>query len=220
MLRTIGELCKPLLIFTMASVVYAADHTESPGAIADRAADLADVFFFDPPDTDGRLVGIITYGGGSSASEQGDPDFYCDRDVLYSFLIDRDDNGDGNDSIEPDVRIDIRMAGLDDGSCAVRLENIPGGDAVLDGTVTPEIGLLQSASGLNVYVGSTDDPFFFDAQGFSATVTTGNVAFDSTRDSFANRNLSAIAFEIDTDALGGGTQTVFRAWATSARIVE
>ncbi|WP_116367581.1 DUF4331 family protein [Parahaliea mediterranea] len=202
-----------------AAVTLAADHTESPAATADRPADIGDIFFFDPTDTDNRLVAMITYGGGSDTNDQMDADFYCDRDVLYSFYIDRDDNGDGADSVEPDVRIDIRMAEQADGSCAVRLDNVPGAGDDFSGSVAGSNRIFQSASGLNAFVGATDDPFFFDSQGFGETLSTGTVSFDSTRDTFGGRNLSAIAFEIDTAALGNG-QTVFRAWATTARIVE
>ncbi|MEQ9464369.1 MAG: DUF4331 family protein [Haliea sp.] len=203
----------------LAGLVQAADHVESPAATADRPADLADIFLFDPDDTSGRLVAMITYGGGSAVSDQNDADFYCDRDVLYSYYIDRDDNGDGTASIAPDVRIDIRMAEQEDGSCRVRLDNVPGAGGAITGTVADGNRLFQSASGLNAFVGPVDDPFFFDAQGLGQTLSTGNVAFDSSRDAFANRNLSAIAFEIDTAALSS-TQTVFRVWATTARIVE
>lgn len=203
----------------LATLAQAADHVESPAATADRPADLADIFFFAPADTEGRLVAIVTYGGDSAVSDQNDADFYCDRDVLYSFFIDRDDNGDGTESIAEDVRIDIRMAEQEDGSCRVRLDNVPGAGGAITGTVDDGNRLFQSASGLNAFVGPVDDPFFFDAQGLGETLSTGDVAFDSTRDAFANRNLSAIAFEIDSAALSS-TQTVFRAWATTARIVE
>jgi len=208
-----------LAVLWPAVATLAADHTESPAAIADRPADIADIFFFDPGDTVGRLVAIITYGGGSDTSDQMDADFYCDRDVLYSFFIDRDDNGDGGDSIEPDVRIDVRMAQQTNGSCTVQLDNVPGAGDSFTGTVDDGNRIFQSASGLNAFVGPTDDPFFFDSQGFSETLSTGTVAFDNTRDTFAGRNLSAIAFEIDTASLSQ-SKTVFKAWATTARIVE
>lgn len=216
-LRSLLRYALPGLL--LGTLAHAADHVESPAATADRPADLADIFFFDPEDTSGRLVAIITYGGSSTVSDQDDADFYCDRDVLYSFFIDRDDNGDGTDSIEEDVRIDIRMAEQDDGSCRVRIENVPGASEAIAGTVSSGNRLFQSGSGLNAFVGPIDDPFFFDAQGLGETLSTGNVAFDNSRDAFANRNLSAIAFEIDTAALSS-TQTVFRAWATTGRIVE
>jgi hypothetical protein len=215
---------KSLLRYTLTGLLlgalaHAADHVESPAATADRPADLADIFFFDPEDTSGRLVAVITYGGSSTVSDQNDADFYCDRDVLYSFFIDRDDNGDGTETIGEDVRIDIRMAEQEDGSCRVRIENVPGAGETIAGTVSSDNRLFQSDSGLNVFVGPVDDPFFFDAQGLGDTLSTGNVAFDNSRDAFANRNLSAIAFEIDTATLSS-TQTVFRVWATTGRIVE
>ncbi|WP_187276648.1 DUF4331 family protein [Parahaliea maris] len=219
-MQAVRLICAAGLAGLLASgLALAADHTESPAATADRPADIGDIYFFDPGDTDGRLVAMITYGGGSDTSDQMDAGFYCDRDVLYSFYIDRDDNGDGAGSVEPDVRIDIRMAEQADGSCTVQLENVPGAGDSFSGTVADSNRIFQSASGLNAFVGSTDDPFFFDSQGFNETLSTGTVSFDSTRDTFGGRNLSAIAFEIDTAALSS-SQTVFKAWATTARIVE
>lgn len=198
--------------------LWAADHVESPAAIGDRPADLADIFFFPAPDVSERLVGIITYGGGSAVADQNDADFYCDRDVLYSFLIDRNDDGDP-DTVAPDVRIDIRMARQPDGRCRVRLDGVPGAGESFAGTVSDEQRQFQSSRGLSAFVGPVDDPFFFDAQGFGATLSTGMLAFDSSRDAFAGRNLSAIAFQIDRLALGDSVD-VFRAWATTGRIQE
>lgn len=217
-MRTSHKLGLGGLAMLASSTLLAADHVESPAAIADRPADIADVFFFAAPDNANRLVGIITYGGGSAVSDQNDAGFYCDRDVLYSFFVDRDDDSDPM-TVAPDVRMNIRMAPQADGSCDVRLEGVPGAGASFEGSVAGTSRSFQSSNGLNAFVGSTDDPFFFDFQGFADTLATGTLAFDNTRDAFANRNLSAIAFQIDTLALSP-SGSVFKAWATTARFVE
>ncbi len=211
-----------LAMLTQAGVAMAADHTESPAATADRAADIADLFVFDPADTSGRLVVVLTYGGDSSFNPlAGDQDFYCDRDVLYSVhLDDTANNGaDAYASATPDVTMNIRMASSGNGSCNVRFENVPGAGNRFEGRVGNGTDIIQSSSGLNGFVGTADDPFFFDFQGFVDTLNTGALAFDNTRDAFAGRNLSAIAFEIDESAIGS-SGTEYRVWATSARYVE
>lgn len=207
-----------LAMLASSALVMAADHVESPAAVADRPADIADVFFFSAPDVSNRLVGIITYGGGSAVSPQNDAGFYCDRDVLYTFFVDRDDDNNAA-TVMPDVRMSIRMAPQSDGSCDVSLEGVPGAGSSFSGTVAGTNRTFQSSNGLNAFVGSTDDPFFFDFQGFADTLSTGTLAFNNTRDAFAGRNLSAIAFQINTNALSSSGQ-VFKAWATTARFVE
>jgi hypothetical protein len=212
-----------LAFLAQADIAYAADHTESPATTADRAADIADLFVFSPViGGSERLVVVLTYGGDSSFNPiSGDLDFYCDRDVLYSVYLDDTANNaaDAYASATADVTMNIRMTAQADGSCDVRFENVPGAGSRFEGKVGNGTDIVQSSNGLNGFVGTADDPFFFDLQGFVETLNTGTLAFDNTRDVFAGRNLSAIAFEIDESAIGSsGTQ--YRLWATSARYVE
>lgn len=89
---------------------------------------------------------------------------------------------------------------------------------------------------MKAFAGLRNDPFFFDAEGYTALVNsfatagqTGDLvtAFGlgtrSRRDSFANRNVSAIVFEMDNDILAPeaqGTRPKVRVWGTTARLAK
>ena len=69
------------------AAVMSADHAESPGADADPAGDLADVFIFPSPQNPARTVAAITFGGRSAPRSRIDGSFYCDPNVLYTAEI-------------------------------------------------------------------------------------------------------------------------------------
>lgn len=213
--------------------VLAADHAESPGTEVDPAADIADVYVFVSPEAANRVVGSITFGSRPAPRSRIDGTFYCDRDVLYTFAIDRADaagNFDGN----PDVRVYIRFGQNGVAACGVQFENVPGAGGTFSGPI--ERVLTANSGGLRGFAGLRNDPFFFDAEGFTTLLNTfggagqsGDVvtAFRLTggqprRDSFAGRNISAVVFEMDLDAVApraaNGTRPKLRVWATTSRI--
>ena len=94
--------------------------------------------------------------------------------------------------------------------------------------------MLTSSSGLKAFAGMRNDPFFFDAEGYNGMVA----AFDAApppggylvssfglgtrarRDSFANRNITLVVFEMDLNTVApavGGARPKIQAWATTAR---
>jgi hypothetical protein len=211
--------------------VMSADHAESPGADADPAADIADVFVFASPESPGRLVGAITFGGRPAPRSRIDGVFYCDRDVLYTFNIDRADASGNFDSV-PDVQVFVRFGKDARGSCGVQFANVPGAGGTFAGPIEQ---VLASGNGLRGFAGLRNDPFFFDAEGLTAMLNTfatpgqnGDLvaAFrlgggQPRRDSFAFRNVSAAVFEMDLDAVApkgaGGARPRLRVWATTGR---
>lgn len=211
--------------------VMSADHAESPGTDADPAADLADVFIFPSPQSATRTVAAITFGGRSAPRSRIDGSFYCDPNVLYTLNIDRANASGAFDSI-PDVQIYARFGKNYSGDCGLQLENVPGAGGTFSGPVEQ---VFESSTGLKAFAGLRNDPFFFDAEGYAALIASfagagqsGDVvgAFrlagsQPRRDSFANRNVSAIVFEIDNNMLApvsGSTRPRVRVWATTARL--
>lgn len=211
----------------------AADHAESPGADADPAGDLADVFLFISPENSSRLVGAITFGGRPLPRSRIDQTFYCDPRVLYILNIERA-NAAGAFTNVPTTRVFARFGRSDTGRCGVQLENVPGAGGTFSGATE---AVITSSTGLRAFAGLRNDPFFFDAEGYNGMVA----AFDAApppggylvnafglgsrarRDSFANRNVSAIVFEMDINALApatGTTRPKIQAWATTARRVN
>ena len=190
----------PLLTLALAlsGTALAADHAEAPGAAADPAADIADFYAWHT--SSGSLVTILTFApltpAGGSAT--------YDADVLYSIHMDTDKDG------VSDADILVRFGQNSAGDWGVQAE-IPGVDSAISGAT----GEVLESGGAKVYAGVVDDPFFFDLQGFQDTLTTGTVAFDSSRDSLAGVNVTAIALEFDAAAATGATQ--IQTWATTSR---
>lgn len=214
--------------------VLSADHAESPGADADPAGDLADIFIFPSPESANRMVGAITFGGRPAPRSRIDGSFYCDRKVLYALHVDRADAAGNFDNVA-DLVVYARMGRDVTGLCGVQLENVPGAGGTYSGVIEK---VFTSSTGLKGFAGLRNDPFFFDAEGYTALLATFAAPGQSgdlvsafrlggttpRRDSFANRNVSVIVFEMDTDALAprnaAGTRPKIRLWGTTARLVE
>ena len=195
------------IIFTMlwsipAFHAFAADHSEAPGTIADIPADIADIYAWHNGD---KLVVILTYGGlqGTTADQLA----IYDDDVLYTVNIDQ--NGDN----VADVQVHTRFGQNNAGDWGVQVENLPGTSEAVVGAVGTTI---DAGNGLMVYAGLRDDPFFFDLEGFNATLATGTLAFDNTRDSVAGLNVSAIVLEMDLAEASNGNANI-ALWATTSR---
>jgi len=171
----------------------------------------------------GRTVAAITFGGRSAPRSRIDGDLSCDRNVIYTFHIDREVGG--NFDNVPDVQVHARFARNARGECGIQLENVPGA-----GTVSGPIETVNEAGGIKFFAGARNDPFFFDAEGYTALVASfaapgqsGDIAGafrlgQPRRDSFAARNVSAIVFEMDNGALTAGGSSRVRVWATTGRI--
>ena len=220
------------MALAVSAAVMSADHAESPGTDADPAADLADVFIFPSPESTGKTVASITFGGRSAPRSRIDGALYCDNKVLYTLHIDRADAAGNFDSIS-DVQVLARFGRDQAGNCGLQLENVPGGGGTFSGAVER---VFTSPGGMKAFAGLRNDPFFFDAEGYAALVASfsgtgqsGDVvgAFrlgggQARRDSFAFRNVSAIVFEMSNDVLApavGGVRPKVRVWATTGRVV-
>lgn len=207
----------------------AADHAESPGADADPAGDLADVFLFISPENPRRLVGAMTFGGRPAPRSRTDI-VYCDPKLVYVLNIGRA-SAAGTFTNQPVIKVVARFGKSDTGRCGLQLENVPGAGGTFSG---PTETVLTSSSGLRAFAGIRNDPFFFDAEGYNGMIA----AFDAPppaagylvssfglgtrprRDSFANRNITAVVFEMDLDVVApvaGGARPKIQAWATTAR---
>ncbi len=230
-LRGIPRGVAAVLALAVSAAVMSADHAESPGTDADPAADLADVFIFPSPESSTKTVAAVTFGGRSAPRSRIDGSFYCDSGVLYTLNIDRADAAGNFDNI-PDVQVFARFGKDAANNCGLQLENVPGAGGTFSGATEK---VITSSGGMKAFAGLRNDPFFFDAEGYTALIgsfagpgQSGDVvgAFrlagnQARRDSFAFRNVSAIVFEMSNDALApavGGVRPKVRVWATTGRV--
>ncbi len=181
-------------------VAVAADHTDSPAAAADLAADLTDFYAWHKDN--GNLVLITNFAGLQAAGSTAT----YDADVLYGIHADLD--GDG----VSDHDIWVRFGENGAGEWGVQVVGLPGEEPL----VGPVGEALTSGAGAMVWAGAREDSFFFDFEGFTETLDTGTLAFDGTRDSFAGTNVTSIVIELDADALADGGDSL-SLWATTGR---
>jgi len=179
----------------------AADHIDAPGTTADAPADITD--FYAWQSADDRVVAAVGFAGLDIPGSEGT----YDDQILYGIHIDND-----GDALA-DQTIWVRFGQAPDGSWGARFEGIPGGEAEVIGAVNSE---LDAGLGLRAFAGVRDDPFFFDFDGFGATLATGDLSFDPDNDSFAGTNVTMIIVEMSIDGAAGGGD-ILNMWATSAR---
>lgn len=194
-----------LALLALPLLATAADHAEAPGTRADPAADIADLYVWQEGD---KLVAALTFAGGPvEGVPTADQSGTYDEDVVYVFHIDND-----GDNVS-DIRVQTRFGRDGAGDWGVQVRNLPGISGAVSGPVETTI---DAGNGLRIFAGLRDDPFFFDLEGFQATLASGDLAFDSARDSFAGLNVSAIVVEMDLDEATDGTGSA-NIWATTAR---
>ena len=181
------------------------DHADAPGAAADPAADIASVYTWHT--TSNTLVSVLTF---SPMTPAGGTATY-DADVLYTLNIDYD-----ADNVA-DGTILVRFGQNAAGDWGVQgLFSSAAGSVTIEGEV--ETSLIDSASGIQLWAGLADDPFFFDLQGLNDTLASGTISFDSTRDGLAGLNVTAIVAETPLPFDGGSPVPNFSAWATTGRL--
>jgi hypothetical protein len=183
------------------SGVFAADHLEAPGTMADTPADITDVYAWH---ADGVLTVALDFDG---LQPPGTPGTY-DPDVLYGIHIDND----GDNAADVDVWIRFGQNGA--AEWGVQITGLPGGDPVVEGPVDE---VLDAGGTLQAFAGPREDPFFFDLDGFKATLMTGTLMFDNTHDTFAGSNVTSIVLEMDAGMASGGNDNI-QLWATTGRL--
>ena len=196
-----SSLALAALIMLNPTSAIAADHTDSPAAADDPAADIADLYVWHTEDE--RLVSVLTFAGLTGA---GEPASY-DDEMLYGIHIDRD----GDNVSDHDIW--FRFGEDTAGNWGVMASGLPGETDPLIGAVDE---VLDSDAGAQVFAGPREDPFFFDFEGFTDTLATGTLSFDAERDSFMGTNVTALVVEMDLAAVADGA-TSLSMWATSRR---
>jgi hypothetical protein len=214
-------------------VALASDHQDTPDVELNPEMDMTDLYVFPSP-TAGRVVLVMNSWGVLSPAET--PTTYFDPNILYQFKI--DNNADG---IEDKV-IQVTFNGYTAGQTVEVRGPIapPVVGAMMNkvSTATPGVtGMTRttigSGSGMQVYVGPRDDPFFIDLEQFFRIIpdrkpVTGLLSqlpdtpsASSWRtpgiDFLAGFNVLSIIIELPVSDLTGTSGPNFGVWATMSR---
>lgn len=133
--------------------VHAADHGDSPRAVSEPAADIADLYAWMDETAPEKLNLIMTLTGAGAFSDAVD----------YVFHVNSDDDG----PLGPNPQVETPISCSFDASGAVTCE---GGGSSVSGDASDEDGITSGDGNLRVFAGLRDDPFFFNLTGFNATV--------------------------------------------------
>ena len=204
--------CMLALMLCTASV-RAADHAEAPGAIADPAADLTDIYTWTTPDAT-KLNMII----GVPAAAFSDA-------VQYVLHV---ESSTAYGTPGTTVRVIRSFSAAQAVSCWV-------GNAIdyVTGDASGPAGIVSATGRTRVFTGRRNDPFFFNLTGFRNTIATVKAAapsltfdgagcpvLDSTTsnaliaslqaggDSFALGTISAIVLQMDKALIAPGGNIV------------
>ncbi|HMG37440.1 MAG TPA: DUF4331 family protein [Blastocatellia bacterium] len=193
-----------LMIMTPTSLVRAADHGDAPMADEDRPADIDDVYAFLDPNDNSKLIIVITLYGFIVPGEAVN---FSAFDPRVRYLVGLETTGDARIDQFIDIRFSPRTATTIPQTATVTMPfgeiiNAPTTVPTLADTPNPPTITTDPGTGISVFAGETDDPFFFDIPGFNrfvASVLGGSpnpAALQRGRDSFAGYNVQAIALSI------------------------
>lgn len=216
-----------------AARVRASDHQDTPDVELNPSYDMTDVYAF-PSATPGRIVLVLNSWAFLTPAQTPGTSF--DNNLLYQFKIDN-----SGDAVEDKV-IQVTFSG----SGATQQVKVVGpiappvagpmgnklstAAAAVTGTVRTNLG---SATGMQVFAGAREDPFFIDLEAFFrvlpdrkpvggplAGTTQGPLAFRSAATAIdfpKGQNVLAIVVELPADQLYTGGNRRIGVWGTISR---
>ena len=214
-------------------IALASDHQDTPDVELNPSMDMTDLYVFPSP-VAGRVVLVMNSWGVLTPAET--PTTYFDPNILYQFKIDNN-----HDGIEDKViQVSFKGAGANQ-TVEVRgplappvvgaMENkLSTAAPVITGTTRTTLG---SASGVQVYAGPRDDPFFIDLEQFFRIIPdrkpvtgalsqlpdtpTASAWRNPGIDFLTGFNVLSIVVELPASDLTGSSGPNFGVWATISR---
>jgi hypothetical protein len=203
-----------LLVFGTVAGLLAADHIDSP-SVTNQTTDITDLYVFKAADPN-NLVFVANTQGLLAPSATGTAKF--DANTLIEFNIDTN-----NDNLE-DLVLQAKADG--NGNMLVYGPVAPsekGARSRVEGTVTAQTAITTygastpiigtGATGIKVFAGPRDDPFFFDLNRFKMILAGTAPGFNNPgTDSFAGTNVLSVVIELPKSLLGMVTGGKVNVW--------
>lgn len=201
--------------FITGGIVYAADHIDSP-AVTNAATDITDVYVFRAQDPN-NLVFVANTQGLLAPAATNAAKF--DANTLIEFNIDNN-----NDNVEDLVIQCI----YDNGNMKVYGPIVPsaaGTRSKLEGNPTVEVAVtpygaapnIGNGTGMKLFAGPRDDPFFFDLNQFKAILAGTASGFNNPgTDAFAGTNVLSVVVEVPKSLLNASSGKI-NVWLETKR---
>lgn len=211
-----------LLVAVSLGVASGADHRDSPGAEADKAADITDVYAFRSGD---NLVIAVGVNGLTAPADNAAANF--SNDVTYTVHVDKDAN-----LATDEATVKVNFSGSGDQQqfsvSGLGANPITGPVTSPSTAANPAAPKITETGGIKVFAGQRDDAFFFDLTAFKKFVAGPYVPAAGLRaaadgapaDTFKGTNVSYIVLELPVTAVTGAANAntgIIRAWANTTR---
>lgn len=226
-----------LVLLVAPAAAMAADHIDSPAAVASPTADITDVYAWmsDDAESVNLIMNVAPFAGESATFSDA---------VTYAFHV-NSATGYGEEQTETLVLCQFYAA---DG-----IECWVGDEEYVEGDPSSSAGVASDSGALRVFAGLRNDPFFMEFSGFTATVETvvnvaGDLEFDAAgcptvdeatstalvtqlqsgapvdgeeelppaTDTFAGSNVLSLVLQVDKDLLTDGGP-ILGVWGSTHR---
>jgi Domain of unknown function (DUF4331) len=197
--------------------LLASDHIDAP-AVKNQTTDITDLYVFNGADTNNLVFVANTQGllaPASTAAAAFDPN------TLIQINI--DNNGD---NVEDEV-IQAIYSGTTMNFYGPVKPSMTGIRSKIEGAVTASVAVTaygaapvtaSSASGIKVFAGSRDDPFFFDLNQYHAILAGKASGFNNPgMDAFAGTNVMSVVVEVPKKLLNSTGK--INVWLTTKKKV-
>jgi len=206
----------------------AADHRDGPVITGNQALDINDIYLFLDPNDNSKVVVAMSVYGAIVPAENAASGFF-DHTVLFRFQFENTGDAAG------DVNFDITFTKLS-GYSAPQVATIKENGVTLftapttvssstARTAPPPVITTDPTTGISIFAGLREDPFFFDVEQFfrvradrranGAAGTVGFRTLDTAVDFTKGYNVNAIVVSVPISFLANGTgATTFDVWET------
>lgn len=201
-------------------IIFAADHKDAP-AVTSQTTDVTDLYVFRAADPN-NLVFVANTQGLHTPAETATLKF--DPNTLIEFNIDT--NGDAKEDLVLQAIYDAGTNKMNVYGPVVPSET--GVRSKLEGSVsasvavtaygasTPEIG--TGTTGIKVFAGPRDDPFFFDLNQYKSIIGGTATGFNNPgADTFAGTNVMGLVVEVPKTLLGTVTGGKVNVWVETKK---
>ncbi len=203
---------------TIGGFLLASDHIDAP-AVKNQTTDITDLYVFNGADTNNLVFVANTQGlltPASTAAAAFDPN------TLIQINI--DNNGD---NVEDEV-IQAIYSGTSMNFYGPVKPSMTGIRSKLEGAVTASVAVTaygaapvtgSGASGIKVFAGPRDDPFFFDLDQYHAILAGKAPGFNNPgMDAFAGTNVMSVVVEVPKKLLNSTGK--INVWLTTRKKVQ
>lgn len=190
--------------FVTGGILYAADHIDTP-AVTNQTTDITDLYVFRAQDPANLVFAANTQGLSSPANTAA---LKFDENTVLEFNIDK--TGDNVEDLVIQCKYDAASNKMK--VYGPVMPSATGTKSKLEGSATAEVAVTAygstavtgtGSSGIKVFAGPRDDPFFFDLNKYKAILAGTATGFANPgTDTFAGTNVLSVVVEVPKSLIG------------------